>query len=367
MRRLLRVLVLCGFLAGAVGLLLPPQGHAQAPAAGGDKVRFTSVDGVDLHGNFYASSKKSAPTVLILHAIGEDSRRKEYTELAKALQKEGYAVLTFDFRAHGQSKSVDPAEFWSVKYPNRRSVAGAPKDTIELRDIPRPYYNVFVNDIAAAKAFLDRKNDAGECNTSSLIVLGAESGATLGAIWINSEWYRYKLVPPSVGVVYQPDLKNSEGKNVICGVWLSISPDLGGRRIPLSSLVFHAGKEKKVPMVFLYNDGDDKDKRVAKQLESSIKGSGKKAPPGLEFTAAVAINAGPKLAGRELLKATGTDAAITDYLQRVAEAKGNEFREQEFRKSQYVWRMPSGQITQAKTLADQMLQFNGYNAFIPVR
>jgi hypothetical protein len=347
--------------------LLPPASNAQAPDAGKpETARFTSVDGVSLKGTYYPSSKKNAPAVLVLHAVGEDSRRKEYIELAKALQKEGYTVLTFDLRGHGQSKEVDATEFWSPKYKNRAYVTGAPKESIELRDIAKNYYSVFVNDIAAAKAYLDRRNDAGDCNTSSLIVIGADTGATLGAIWANSEWYRFKLIPAAqIGFPPQPDLKNPEGKNIICGVWLSINSDLGGRRIPLSSLVFLAGKEKKMPMVFLYNSGEAKDKSSAKALELYIKGA-KKTPPGYEFTAAVAINAGPKLTGRELLKAPGTADAITGYLAKVAEAKGNEWQEQEFRKSQFIWRVGT-QAIPAKTVADQALQFSLYTAFIPSR
>jgi Serine aminopeptidase, S33 len=369
--QLSRTLLVCGFLAGAALSALPLLGHAQAPAAPAaappGKVHFSTVDGVDLHGNYYESSKKNAPAVLIVHAIGEDSRRAEYTALAKALQKEGYAVLTFDLRGHGQSKDVDKDEFWASKYPNRTYVAGYPKESIELRDIKKSYYSVFVNDIAAARAFLDRKNDAGECNTSSLVVIGSESGATLGAIWLNSEWCRFRLLPPAIGVGQpQADLKNPAGKDIICGVWLSITPDLGGRKIPLSTLFFVSGKEKKTPMVFLYNEGNSADKSTAKKLESSIKGIAKKPAAGYEFTAAVGIKGGPKLAGRELLQAAGPDA-ITSYLQKVVDAKGNEWHEQEFRKNQYIWRTPLGQFIPAKTPADQTLQFNLYSAFIPVR
>jgi pimeloyl-ACP methyl ester carboxylesterase len=378
MRRLLRALLLCGLLAGGAALRAPA-GNAQAPdpakgdaakgdAAKGARVHFNSVDGVALQGTFYASDKKNAPAVMIVHAIGEDSRRKEYTTLAQTLQKEGYSVLTFDLRGHGQSGTVDSAEFWSPKYQNYKGVAGAAsrKDTIEVRDISKGYYSVFVNDLAAAKAFLDRKNDAGECNTASLIVIGSESGATLGAIWMNSEWYRYKLVPPPIGVgLPQPDLRNPEGKHNICGVWLSITPDLGTRKVPLASLLNLAGKQRKVPMVFLYSTGDAKDKANATFLEKFIKGKDKKSAAGYEFTAAVPVNAGPKLTGRELLKPTlGTDKAIVPYLQQVVEAKGNEWSQLDFRRSQYAWRIANRMVS-AKAMADPAIHFSLYSEFIP--
>jgi hypothetical protein len=392
MRRWSRALLWCGLLAGAAGLLAPA-GGAQAPGPAkadtakadaakaepgkGTRVRFNTVDGVELHGTFYASEKKNAPAVMIVHAIGEDSRRKEYTDLARILQKQ-YSVLTFDLRGHGQSKSVDKTVFWSPKLPNHKAVAGYPKDTIELRDINKGYYTVFVNDLAAAKAFLDTRNDKGECNSRSLIVIGSETGATLGAIWMSAEWHRYKLVPPPIGVgLPQPDLKNPEGKYAICGVWLSITPDLGGRKIPLASLLYVPGKERKVPMVFLYSSGDAKDKATAKGLETAFKGKDKakdkgkdkKTAAGLDLTAAVPVNAGPKLTGRELLKSTlGTEEAIVPYLQQVVEAKGNDWAPLDFGRSQYVWRLPTNnRIVSIKGAADQALQFSLYTEFIPAR
>jgi alpha-beta hydrolase superfamily lysophospholipase len=353
-----------GLLAALV--LLSPSGRAQTQGDMPEKVKFTSVDGVELHGTFYGSSKNdSAPAVLIVHAIGDSSRRKEYDNLARTLQGSGYAVLTFDLRGHGQSKSVDKDEFWSQKYKNYTFVAGASarKESIEFRDIDKRFYSVFVNDLAAAKAFLDRKNDAKKCNSSSMIVIGADSGATLGAIWINSEWARYKLIPPAAGFGQpQPDLKNPEGKNVICGIWLSITPDLGTRKVPLASVLFTAAKEKKVPMVFLYNSDFSIDKSTAVTLVKGIKGKDK---TNFELTAASPVKAGGKLTGRELLNpALETDKAIAAYLPKVIEDKGNEWQEQEARKAQYVWK--SGfQTTPAKLLpADSAIRFSLYNQFM---
>jgi hypothetical protein len=336
MRGTVQALAVGGVMAALA--LLSPSSRAQNQGEMPEKVKFNSVDGVELHGTFYASSKNdSAPAVLVVHAIGNDSsRRKEYDSLAKALQANGFAVLTFDLRGHGQSKTVDKDEFWSRKFPNVSRMSGSHKDTIELNDIPKNYYGVFINDIAAAKSFLDRKNDAKKCNSSSLIVLGAGSGATLGAIWINSEWSRYKLIPSPNGFGQpQPDLKNPEGKNVVCGVWLSITPELGTAKVPLASVLFVAAKEKKVPMVFLYNSDNSTDKSTSVTLVKTIKGKDK---TNYELTAAVPVKAGGKLVGRELLQpALETDKAIAAYLPKVVEDKGNEWQEQESRKSQHAW------------------------------
>src|SRR4051812_16610826 len=88
----------------ALTLLLRP---AAAPAQEMPKaVEFNTVDGVEIHGTFYPSGKPKARTVLMLHDFGEHSRKAEWVKLAKALQAKDYAVLTFDFRGHGESTKV---------------------------------------------------------------------------------------------------------------------------------------------------------------------------------------------------------------------------------------------------------------------
>ena len=73
-----------------------------------ERVRFDTVDQVELHGTFYPSTKgKRASCVLLLHALGKDSQQEGWDKLAKELQSKGYAVLAFDFRGHGKSDRVD--------------------------------------------------------------------------------------------------------------------------------------------------------------------------------------------------------------------------------------------------------------------
>ena len=136
--------------------------RADAQAAGkekdkvGDPVKITTVDGVDLHGLFFPSPKKDAPAVILLHPLGDTGMTKSYTSLAESLQP-NYSVMCFDFRGHGKSKDIDPVLF--RKYPGNQRVKGGPmKTTIEYGDFPKDYYPVMCNDIAAVKAYLDRKN-----------------------------------------------------------------------------------------------------------------------------------------------------------------------------------------------------------------
>jgi pimeloyl-ACP methyl ester carboxylesterase len=59
---------------------------------------------VALAGLYYPPSQPAAPGVLLLHQRG--GRKENWTSLAQLLQKNGYAVMTVDFRGHGQSKGV---------------------------------------------------------------------------------------------------------------------------------------------------------------------------------------------------------------------------------------------------------------------
>ncbi len=255
--------LLIAFVAGPV--------FAQAEP---DRVRITTVDGVNLLGTYY-SGKGRAPTILMLHALGKDRKQAGWTNLAKTLQKEGYAVLTFDFRGHGESTEVDPQEFWnSAKYPynQKRFIRGrVGRATVEYKDFTPSYLSVLVNDIAAAKAYLERKNDAGSCNTSSFVLIGAEDGAALGAVWMGSEWYRHRLKDGVFVGQKVPEMR-PEGKDIICAIWLSMSPYLGKSRNALNIPVIlsRAGKVEATPMLFLYGSEDTSGKKRARYYEKNL-------------------------------------------------------------------------------------------------
>jgi pimeloyl-ACP methyl ester carboxylesterase len=362
-----RVQLLAGPIALAGLFVFLGFGNAQDESKG-EKIRFTTVDGVEIHGMFYAGSKRNSATVMMLHKLDEDSRKKAWTSLAETLNKEGYSVLTFDFRGHGQSGTiVEPATFWKMPR-NILSVRGGgqKKETLEFKDMKPDYYPVLVNDIAAAKAFLDNRNDTGVCNTASLMVLGADTGATLGAIWLNAEWHRYAFTPanPLMGVPLPKIAPTTEGKDTIAAIWLSPTSKLGSRTISLSSLLDTPGREYAMPMFFMYSDDDGVGKNIAKACESKFKGA-KKKDDKYRFTMTYAIDGGGKLTGAGLLqKSLKTEEAILEYVQGVAEAKGNEWSDRDFRKTQYVWRFPPSPPFPAKLPNEKLLLFDTYERFI---
>lgn len=340
---------------------------ALAQDSKGEKATITTIDGVNLVGTFYAGRGSSAPAVLMLHALGESSKKEGWVHLAERLQSKGYAVLTFDFRGHGASKEVNSQEFWKQPF-NRSNIKGAGKDTIEFREFSSAYQPALVNDIAAAKAYLDTKNDDKECNSSSLIVIGSETGATLGGLWMRSEWYRCRVKQDAFTGNPIPS-NQPEGADTICGIWLTISPTLGSYRINLPNLLMKPGKEKAVPLLFLHGEEDKVAQKIAKNLERSLvtyKGKDADGNPKREekfrYTAAVGLRS--KLKGVALLqKSLATDTHIIDYLDQVVQVKGKGRTTQNFASTPYVWTYP--RLMPAKLGGETLLTYNSYLQFLP--
>lgn len=319
-----------------------------------EKVKFETVDGVEIRGTFY-TGKGRAPVVMLLHAYENHSRAKEWIGLADSLQKAGYSVLAFDFRGHGESLTIDPGTFFKFT-PNAAGMKNAKavhtRGTLEFKDFKPEYRNILVNDIAAAKAFLDRKNDTGACNTGATILIGAEEGATLGAIWANSEMYRYRLVP-NMFMGMMPD-KEPEGRDLCACMWLTISPKLGvgSHSFSLAKTLYLAGAVQETPMLFLHGDNDTEGKKRAMELWNYLKDKKVKGKP--KFTKAIGIPE-TNLTGSALLKTSGADKAVIEWLDEVVVAKAKEWQERDFRKTQYVWRTaPGGGLVPAKTMVTEL-------------
>lgn len=321
------------------------------------RVHFATFDEVELSGTFYrsapASGKKDKDTVVLLlhdfrHLKGGSSQEDGWHQLAGQLQKEGYSVLSFDFRGFGNSKSVSP-KFWEFPH-NRQGIKASKKNpppSIDEKDFSAAYFINLVNDIAAARAYLNIKNDANEINSSNIILIGAGQGATLGALWLVSELRRQKdnqsdkLFP---GMLPQfRSLDESEGNDVAGAVWLTIYPALEQRNLGkavITALVDEARKAK-IPAYFLYAKNDVKaDDFLNKNsdlkalfAESSKKKGGVKEK---------SIPGAGQLAGSKLLSGRlKTGDFIIDYLNNVVEDRGSRTRkDRQDQKYAFCWTWP---------------------------
>jgi len=351
----------CTLFGLALGLAASLSLLVQSQARGADandpvKVKFETVDQVELHGLFYPSAVgKKAPTVLLLRKVDGDTQVDEWGQLAKALQKDqNCAVLIFDWRGHGDSTSVSSG-FWNdrtspaIAKMSEFNVANyrktynpsKPPESISIKDFSKSYYPALVNDIAAAKMFLDQKNDAGECNSSNLILIGAEDGATLGTLWAYTELCRFRFTGGGNLLTATPikPAQNPEGKDVIACIWLSISPTLGGIPQPVTRWVQFIGKEKKVPMAFVVGGEDSAGASFAQKLFDSVK------PPKdakVQLTGKQVIK-GTKLAGHALLndKLDGRSWILDSYWKVLKDdVVPPAWEEKKMEESKAVWMVP---------------------------
>ena len=351
-------------LTGVQGADDPPKDKDPTPPKQDIKVTkasvtFQSVDYVDLKGTLWtpSPSKKNA-CVLLVHNFsrkGGGNRNEDgWAALAEELAKEGYFVLNFDFRGHGDSTSVSK-EFW--KYPQNQPLLPRGKvimkaddypTKIDYKDFPNTgsYYLHLVDDIAAAKAFLDSKTGGAAGNT---IIIGAGEGATLGALWLNSEYRRYReRTENGIGRI-NPE-PEPEGKDIAAAVWLTISDTIDRKpQSAFNSWLEEVGGKKvaiPMPMLFMYGKEDPgRAKAIARIALSNMIPSyammedkpGQNKDKNHPFTRDWAVDT--KLDGSQLLqKGLTTNAVIKAYLNDVMEARGSrESKRHDPEKFRFFW------------------------------
>ena len=354
------LLVFSLFVFGAV-----PDLPAQGQVVNTELINITTVDGVKLRGNFYPSAKKNAPVVIMLHPIGEgkSSRVQDWKKLAETLQKKGYSVVTFDFRGHGESTTIDVPGDFDLHPANKNNIKTKDRTVIEVKDYIKSiaYMPILVNDIAAVRAYLDRKNDEGACSTSNIFVLGAESGGTLGTIWMNSEWNRYRFTPPTMFGKPPVAEKSSEGHGIIGAAFLTLQPTIGSRTFNVSNILKKACLDHATAAVFFCGEEDTKMRDFAKNVEKFVKLKKSKKHELIGVT-----ELETNLVGVKLLK-TGLDEYIVKYFDDVVGKRANEWLRRDAQESLYIWRNPfillSQPIPAKNKKGDKNLLFNSYELY----
>jgi pimeloyl-ACP methyl ester carboxylesterase len=344
-----------------------------------ERVNFDTADGVKLEGTYYPSTKKQkAPTVILLHDFDATGkiRTDGWDSLATKLQEKGFAVLAFDFRGFGQSTAVSDS-FWNpMKSRHNMVVRGftrnsqlmamgkQPSKTISSKDFPASYYAYLVNDISAAKAFIDNQNDGGDLNSRNVVVIGAGQGATLGLMWMATEYKRHKALVKENAFGGPPILVKLDdetgGNDLMAGVFLSISPTLGGHQVPIHRWLTEVGKKNKLPLAFVYGkDETGADARALNYLKTIDPGFERGKGPkekDLALTGEKAVP-GTKLSGSKLLQNTleTEDFIVNKYLGPVAEK--HRFVQWKMRNNDdnyFYWKNALGPATLAKIKGDHV-------------
>jgi pimeloyl-ACP methyl ester carboxylesterase len=263
----------------AVSAQAPTGGASKAPTTPAvvdpnrQRVPITTADGVELDGTYFRSpgAGRDAPCVMLVHRFGTDRSKSDWINLALALQEANFAVLSFDLRGHGGSTQLsNPQTFWNLPF-NRNGIRnGSPKKTsINSVDFKPSYFPFLVNDLAAARRFLEQKNDAGECNVHSLTIIGAQEGAGLGFLFTAAEYGRIYRI--GVSALQSNGTPYNAGEDLAAGVWLSLTNRTGLASGPVNFdtaawVRNHPGMREKTPMCFLYGDKDTKARQDAEAV-----------------------------------------------------------------------------------------------------
>jgi pimeloyl-ACP methyl ester carboxylesterase len=270
---------------------------------------------------------------MIIHPIGGSRKMKGLDTLAKALQEAGHAVLLFDLRGHGDSTTVNK-NFWDHQV-NKDRVRGDGGSTIKFAGggIRGDYTPMMVNDVMAAKLFIDRRNDAGECNSRKLILLGVHDGATLASLWLASEFYRFRVTQFNQLTKLPIDWdKSPEGKKTLALIALSMSSGIGRAGANPFAWLQLAGKTNKVRMAFLYGE---KDGTSAARADFYFRGLGK---TGDKFTVKKGVKNSNAVGAGLLDEKLDTAELIVNYVNNILTDQGNNDWELcETEKKGYVW------------------------------
>jgi len=148
----------------------------------GERVVFTSEDGVLLVGSYYKPTigmNNSTPSVILLHMLGTD--RSTWNKFAQELSENGYAVLSVDLRGHGES----------TKQANH---------TISYQSfMPKNFKNMTL-DVKAAKKYLIGERNA---NPNQISIIGASIGANLALKYAASDNSINSVILLSPGLNYR--------------------------------------------------------------------------------------------------------------------------------------------------------------------
>ncbi len=165
-----------------------PARKTQPAASSSETIVTYTFDGVRIEGDYYPApegKEKSTPCLILLHPVGPkhfNASRADFDKLPAKLQQQGYAVATIDFRGYGKSKTVE-SKFWNTHRPKTRVL-----DVIEAKDYATSL-ELFelMYDLTALKIWLNTKNNAKECNSHVVGIIGMEQAGLIAMAWAANE------------------------------------------------------------------------------------------------------------------------------------------------------------------------------------
>jgi hypothetical protein len=348
MRRRIFLWSLFTALSGFAFLESSPQAYPQAGDLSEQNIE--TADGVKLHGTLYkAQNSKNGSCVILLHQPGKDPTKGDWEGLAKTLAKNGYHVLRFDFRGHGKSTEVIPEKFWKEQLNTTLASANksVPPKKIDMKEFANKssYAPQLIYDIAGARLALDKLNDDGQVNTSTVYIIGSADVAPLTMMFLASEWHRDAKKPDkgilvnrsqvvTANTAIQADGKPA-GRDYGGCVWLSPTLRPGFSFTKLKDLVTKVGMSRtdgalrtQTPMLFLHGEKDKEGEKNCKNFAENVMIAGGGRPDAKEKLDSTYLRVIPatELKGVDLLgkdAELGTETLILEFLKKMEEKRGN--------------------------------------------
>ncbi len=224
-------------------------GKAGSPAKVEEDLVLRTHDGLQLAVTYYANAgdeleqgkgKNTIPIVL-LHGLKQS--RNDYKDLARALQKSGYAVIVPDLRGHGGST---------------RRIGDSRDDTLDAAKMSPGQFGLMVTqDMRAVKDFLWQKNNAGELNLDKLCVVGAEMGASVAL-----NFALFDAVDQERNPVQRPDYKLGRFVKAL----VLISPELSFRGLLTRKAASYPPVQRDIAVMIVVGKQDAKALSEARRL-----------------------------------------------------------------------------------------------------
>jgi pimeloyl-ACP methyl ester carboxylesterase len=236
------LLVASGLLGDAASAFAQEaKGKAEEPAI--EDIELETKDKVELKLRYYhgTNGEESVPIMIVHDWEGQAS---DYNDLAKYLQKQGYAVIVPDLRGHGGTVT------FNIRDPKSRTgdKLKLEVDKFKTEDLVR----MVKIDMEAVKGFITSRNNERELNVDKLCVIGVGVGSLLALNWAVEDWSWPILA------------RGKQGQDVKALVL--VSPQVAYQRIDFERAVNHKDVRARLSVLIAYGEDDQRSKRASEAI-----------------------------------------------------------------------------------------------------
>jgi hypothetical protein len=202
-------------------------------------VGFATSDGLSLNGYWFKGIgvDKQRPDAVMMFPAPGNKVNDAWIGLASELSKKNFSVLLFDWRGAGMNPPEtagsrifeNKVAFWNEVYNKQllmKSRVQVEDKGLDYRTLVMKsegtyrYRDFMLNDLLAARFYLDRKNDDKDCNTNRVWIVTEKDGGQLAMALIAFEFLRNSINDPkndvtAFGKQWKPAGKDYVGLTVL--------------------------------------------------------------------------------------------------------------------------------------------------------